>query len=227
MGAVDNQINWRKVFQDTAADLKCTTTPDLTVAQPVVNKEDTEFAVVNSPDGITEQPVTQATASKLKVTTTPDQTAEQPVRQFEAARLLCTNTPDGTTAQPVSQVSGVHGIWPASNSLRRSKTGSALGVAITTIYTVPANKKLFISSSLLSSRLSADAATFCLLFVENAAGAPLFYLNWHYYDVAGHQTIPTQYSPALEAVATDIVKVQSLHANIDCRGFFNGWLEDV
>ena len=205
MGAVDNQINWRKVFQNAPGDLKVTATPD----------------------GITEQPVKQAIASKLRVMTTPDGLTSQSVWQATAASLKCTNTPDGITAQPVSQVSGVHGIWPASNSLRRSKTGSALGVATTTIYTVPADKKLFITSSLLASRLSADAATYCLLFVENAAGSPLFYLNWHYYDVAGHQTIPTQYSPALEAVATDIVKVQSMHANIDCRGFFNGWLEDV
>ncbi|HDZ38744.1 MAG TPA: hypothetical protein ENH62_10720 [Marinobacter sp.] len=227
MGAVDNQINWRKVFQDTPGDLKVTTTPDPDAEQPVVQLDRNKLLCTSTPDQTAEQPVRQFEAARLKCTNTPDGITEQPVTQATPASLKCTNTPDGTTAQPVSQVSGVHGIWPAPNSLRISKTGSALGVAIRTIYTVPANKKLFISSGLLASRLSADAATYCLLFVENAAGAPLFYLNWHYYDVAGHQTIPTQYSPALEAVATDIVKAQSLHANLDCRGFFDGWLEDA
>ena len=227
MGAVDNQINWRKVFQDTPGDLKVTTTPDGITGQLVTQDTAGNLRCMTTPDGITEQLVRQAIPGRLKCVNTPDGVTAQPVTQATPALLKCTNTPDGTTAQPVSQVSGVHGIWPASNSLRINKTGYQGVEGGVNVYTVPVGKKLYITDSFLSSRLSADADARAQLTLKDVGEALKYYLQSHYYALAGQMAAPTRYVPALEAVATDIVKLESVGADVKCRAVINGWLEDV
>jgi len=57
MGVLDNQLNWRKVYQNTAADLHVTSTPEGVTSQPVINVDPDLLRVTNTPDGTTVQPV--------------------------------------------------------------------------------------------------------------------------------------------------------------------------
>lgn len=200
---------------------------DQTIWRTVFCKDPSLFSTTTYPNAGTEHTVVQSDPTKLQCTTTPSAITAQKVIQSDASLLKMTNTPDGSTVQPINLEFGIKGVWPPEGSTRLNETGNVTGVAVDTFYTVPANRKLYIASSLLVSRESADVSSRLIAYVTQADDTLRYFFNWHYYDKAGQLATPTQHVPALEAVATDKVKIESLHANIDGRVFIYGWLEQV
>jgi len=118
-------------------------------------------------------------------------------------------------------------VWPAIDAVRVEAWKSAVGVAIETIYTVPANKKLFIASCFISSRLSANAACYGQVIVTDSGAVVKVYPYIHEYEIAGQMATGMYYMPALEAEAGWLVKVKSSHADLIATGIIHGWLEDA
>lgn len=249
MATVDNEINWRKVYQDvaanlkveatlaasslveviqdTAADLKATVTQaakDRTIQEPLsVDDNDGSLTV----DGSVSAEVTQSTAADLKCTNTPDGTTEQPVKQTTAANLKCTNTPDGTTTQPVTPPSTVRGIWPAPNSTRVFASQSVINTGEIGFYTVPAGKILFISGISLSTRQSAAQQGKGYLIVRDDQDTPLYSPLYLAMETAGQIADSQTYVPAIEVPAGYDIAIVSNAANCDATAEVTGWLEDA
>ncbi len=203
MGIEDNQINWRTVF--------C--------------KDPTKMLVTTYPFASAEHTVVQPTASKLKCTTTPDLIVPQQVVQSTARNLLCTATPDQVVPQMVTQSGEVKGIWPTPNAERIHKSEFQDGVGIKEIYTVPDGYILFITSTVVTARESADVDTQARMGVRDEGDGWNKWLQYIYFKVAGVVTIPMYYFPALEALEFYDVFIESTHANVIARGTFSGWLE--
>ncbi len=249
MSIEDDQTKWRMVFckdptfmlvttypepdqphtvvQPDAAALLCTNTPSERAPQEIIQEVAASLKMTNTPDGVTAQEVRQADPAELKCTNTPDGVTVQEVTQLDAAQLKVTNSPDGETSQPVHQGGAIQGIWPAAGSLRVNVTGFVNDTVKKVIYTVPANKKLFISGSMLTSSEAVDTVSRIKMIVENAAQVLKYILQIHYYAKAGQQISYEHNLPALEATALDRVSVQSINANIVGSGKFQGWLEDA
>ena len=135
--------------------------------------------------------------------------------------------PNEVNWRGVRPVSGIRGVWPARNSVRVYEEGyqSSRGTAI--VYTVPANKKLFISGHLLSSLEETGAFATMRMGVRNSDDALMYWMQYQYYDIPGQQTTPMAHQPALEAEAGYDVFVQSSHTYVSGRGLIFGWLEDA
>lgn len=161
------------------------------------------------------------------VENSPDGSSEQPVVQTDAALLKCTNTPDGTNPQMVTQYTGVKGIWPVANAVLVNASAFQGGVGAAIIYTVPANKKLYLGSLSLAARENADADSYVVIAVRNAEDVYQFNLVVIYFVIAGQLAIPQSYTPAIAVEAGFDVYVSSAHANINGRGTIHGWLEDA
>lgn len=127
----------------------------------------------------------------------------------------------------VRPVEGVSGVWPARNATRINKSEFQLGVGITKIYTVIADKKLFMSNAGITSRLSVAVATWARMGVKNVDDGLKYYLFYHYHQPVAAQSSFQLYVPALEALVGDYVFVESNNANLNIRGFVQGWLEDA
>lgn len=183
MGAVDNQINWRKVFQDDAADLKCT----------------------NTPDGVTSQPVHQGDASLLNVT----------------------STPAANSIQEVRPAAGIKGIWAPEGSVRVNEAVQSIGEGGAGVYTVPANKILFIATAGLTTSLSTDQVSVGGLQVRDEGDALAYSIMLSIFAKAGQAGIFSRFSPALEVEAGWDVFVSGSHADMVARALFFGWLEDA
>lgn len=126
----------------------------------------------------------------------------------------------------VRPIAGIRGIWPARNATRINKAGYKDGYGTVLIYTVPADKKLFISSVTMASRLAGEAETRALTFVEDADNVELYRMACHLYNFAGQQNCHVVFWPALEANETDRVCMCSYNAEMDVRAYVHGWLED-
>jgi len=168
-----------------------------------------------------------ADPSLMNVTVYPHEDALFTVVQPDSAELKCTNTPDGMIPQMVTQYAGVKGIWPAADSERINKTMLQEGDGQANIYTVAGDKKMYIASCYMTSRETADATGRCWMFVEDASHTLKSTLMVHYYTIAGQQSGPRQFVPAIEADPTDIIVIASSHDNVLARGIIDGWLEDA
>lgn len=127
----------------------------------------------------------------------------------------------------VRPVQGISGIWPARNAERVNEDAGSTGLTIATVYTVPANKKLFINQAFLTSRLSADADTHAVFYVVDELNADVYTICIHRYIIAGQQSTQQVFSPALEAGPDYEVRIYNYDANARCEGLIFGWLEDA
>lgn len=127
----------------------------------------------------------------------------------------------------VRPVEGISGIWPARNAERIYATEYLTGALIKTVYEVPANKKLFISSGWMATRTAAAASYYAVLTLYNTVPAIIAELLGHYYDSIGHQTTALSFFPAIEAAAGFKVRAYSSHADLDLGCSIFGWLEDA
>jgi len=205
MSVEDDQTKWRTVFCKDPTFMNVTTFPETDEPHTVV----------------------QSDATKLKATVTPDGVTAQEVTQTDAANFKCTTTPDEVNPQEVVQKAGVRGIWPTTNAVRVNASGIQTGVGITNIYTVPANKILYIFSAQAAVRETADADSYGWIAIRNAVDVLQFYLLVVFINVKGFIALPQTYSPAIELAAGWDVYVQAGHADVGIRGQINGWLEDV
>ena len=127
----------------------------------------------------------------------------------------------------VRPVAGIQGVWPAIGATRIIVDGTESAGGTTLFYTVPGGKKLFISTSLLTSRLLVDEAHQCYVFVRDAGDVTKYFVNRQFCFKAGGQTTPVNYLPALEVPAGYDVCLASSHANLDAWSGIYGWLEDA
>lgn len=127
----------------------------------------------------------------------------------------------------VQPVSGIRGVWPAIDSLRINEAAFKSGDGIVVIYTVPANKILFIASSMLTSLETAAATSNCRIGVRDASDVNKYFMQYHYYTSVGQLTTSLNNSPALEALAGYDVFVEVGRPELQARGLFWGWLEDA
>jgi len=205
MGFEDDMTKWRTVF----------------CADPSF------FSATTHPYAGAEHTVVQSDPAKLLCKTTPDPITAQKVIQSDASLLKMTSTPDGITSQPVHVYSGVKGVWPPEGSTRVNASEFQSGLGVTIIYTVPADKILYISSAQLTARLSADQDTFAMIGVRNIGDTRQYYVIMFFINLAGPIALAQRYSPALEVLAQWDVYVEGGHADIGARGLINGWMEDV
>lgn len=135
--------------------------------------------------------------------------------------------PDQVKWRGVQPVSGLRGVWPARNAVRISEDALKTGSGNSTLYTVPESKILFISSALLTTRLSADAQCRGKLSVYTDGDTEVNILLYQLLEKAGQLCNNTQFIPAIEVPAAYYINVDSNHANLSAMGFINGWLEDA
>lgn len=127
----------------------------------------------------------------------------------------------------VQPVEGISGIWPSRNAVRVNERGLQSGSGNTIVYTVPANKKLYIGNHALHSRLAADASAYARLFVRDDADDFEYMIAYQLFDKAGQLECHQHYHVALEAEAGWDVVVGTESADIDAYGFIFGFLEDA
>lgn len=127
----------------------------------------------------------------------------------------------------VRPVEGIRGIWPARNATRINKNASKFGIGTVLIYTVPAGKKLFISSSWMSIRLSVNVSCSASMGVNDDEAVHKYFMFYFMFDLAGQQADARNYTPALEAEPGDDVKMYNDNAGLDSRCGIHGWLEDA
>lgn len=137
--------------------------------------------------------------------------------------------------RPTNEVLGVlaflantRGIIPDPiNATRVNQRNYVNGVDTAIIYTVPANKILYITSAWLAITESADAAGLGMIFIRDASDGAVAYLFIQRYNKAGQVSMSNQYWPAIEAAAAWDVCVNATHANLAAEAGFSGWLEAV
>jgi len=127
----------------------------------------------------------------------------------------------------IQPVHGIRGLWPAIDSERVNATAAQSGAGTTIVYTVPANKILFIASMFMVSRNAIVQQCGMHAFIRNVADAEVARLCSNYFETAGQQTSPMQYFPAQEAAAGFDVCVLGDKASSAVRLIFGGWLEDA
>lgn len=101
----------------------------------------------------------------------------------------------------VQPVWGIAGIWPARNSVRvhANKENEADGTEI--VYTVPANKKLYLSNAILNSYQSAEKEARAYIAVRNDSDVLQYYVTENRFGAAGQLVVSSHFVPALEAEA--------------------------
>ena len=127
----------------------------------------------------------------------------------------------------VRPVHGIRGIWPDRNATRIYEEATANGVDTVTIYIVPADKILFISNLSFTTRMAIDGSAAPRVYAATGAGALVYRVIYHYYDLAGHQVTTSLFQPALEVIATNKLLLFNNHASCYASGVLHGWLEDA
>lgn len=127
----------------------------------------------------------------------------------------------------IQPVYGIRGIWPAVDSVRVNATGAQADTGTTIVYTVGANKRLFISSMFMVSRNVVVQTVGMMAFVRNVGDVEVARLCSNYFVIIGQQTSPMQFIPAVEAEAGYDVCVSSDKDDSAVRLIIGGWLEDV
>lgn len=135
--------------------------------------------------------------------------------------------PDQVRWRGVRPVEGIRGVWPARNATWIHAYGTRFAGGNYGLYVVPANKILFISSSFMSSTLSAAATEETGIRIRDTGLAVLRILHFHLLETAGQVQSPRYFSPAFECVATERVDLYVSGANTRVYGIIDGWLEDA
>ncbi len=135
--------------------------------------------------------------------------------------------PDQVLWRGVRPVDGIRGVWPARNSTRINKSGRQTTGNVLVLYVVPAGKKLFIASSILSCWSDTTSNVRGSLEVTDTALAVLYDIAYILFTDPGMFAVTQQFSPALEAAATDEVRINPSSAGVETFGAIFGWLEDA
>lgn len=126
--------------------------------------------------------------------------------------------------QPVSDIQG---IWPSATAERIYATNSLSASDTAILYTVPANRKLFISNGILTSRNLILQVASSVVFVRNAEDDEAYRMLAHYFSLKGQECNQHNFFPALEATAGFDVCMRNLQGNFFSRATIFGWLEVV
>jgi len=127
----------------------------------------------------------------------------------------------------VQQVEGISGIWPARNAVRVAEQNVQIDIGTTIVYTVPAEKKLFISNAGISTTLASAVACRGYVAVRDGDDVTKYFVLFQQMYSVGQLTNFMGFVPALEAAAGWDVFVNTDNADLRCRGFVFGWLEDA
>jgi len=123
-------------------------------------------------------------------------------------------------------VAGIRGVWPAIDSVRVNLSDYLNGGGTKLVYTVAANKRLFISSCGVATLNEAVQNVYSYVRVRNVADVKVYDFILHYHSAIGPFFSNQMLIPALEIEAGwDIIIVNSL-GNYKTRAFLFGWLED-
>ena len=127
----------------------------------------------------------------------------------------------------VRPVAGIGGVWPAIGAERVNEHGTQLEGGTAVVYTVPGDKKFFLSSAILASRQNADADARVNALVRDAGDVTKFYLGAHVFTKAGQLSTSYNFFPALEIPAGyDVCVYCQLATQYGWYDIF-GWLEDA
>lgn len=127
----------------------------------------------------------------------------------------------------VRPVEGIAGVWPARNAARVNKFLTIAIAGLFDIYTVPADKKLYISATSLVSSMTTANTGRVFLAVRNVANTRQYITLYHNFIAVDREVTDLPHMPALEADAGWDVYLDSNHGDIDAFGAFFGWLEDA
>jgi len=125
-------------------------------------------------------------------------------------------------------LAGLQGIIPNPiNATRIDCSIVNVSNTTTTIYEVPAGKKLFIHSSWATVENGSASLNGVILKVTDSVGTEIFRLLYVATGVSQGNGLSNQYHPALEVPAGYLVRMTSPAASIYGHGGFSGWLESV
>lgn len=127
----------------------------------------------------------------------------------------------------VRPVEGIAGVWPARNALRINEWKTQGSAGLWDLYTVPANKKLFISAVVLSSRLNVAGDERCFIAVRDDSNVRQYIMLYHNYNVIDMINTTMTFFPALEALAAWDVYLDNGSDDINVYYACHGWLEDA
>ena len=127
----------------------------------------------------------------------------------------------------VRPVAGIGGVWPAIGAVRVQEHDTQSGAGTKVVYTVPGNKKFFLSSAILASRLTVGAEVRANALVRDAGDAIKYYLGAHVYTQPGQMTTHSNFFPALELPAGWDVCLYVQAVNQYAWYDIFGWLEDA
>lgn len=127
----------------------------------------------------------------------------------------------------VRPIDGVRGVWPEKDAERINKIVYNVGAGTFVGYTVPAGKKLFISSVIFPIRLTVAALGTSYGFVRDASDTLVYYIIGMNFAVQGQWSFSNQFCPALEVPAGFDVCLYTDLAGLDAWMLFFGWLEDA
>jgi len=127
----------------------------------------------------------------------------------------------------VQPVAGIRGVWPSIDAVR-VVTGQYRTTAGTSIiYTPAAGKILFVSSVSMTTLNKVVQASQHNIRVRNVADVDQFYVMYHYMWLQESINQSQPFMPAIEVPAGyDVIMYQSA-ADMYCRSFIFGWLEDA
>lgn len=111
----------------------------------------------------------------------------------------------------VRPVEGISGIWPARDAVRvhAREPNEAEGTVI--VYTVPAEKKMYLSNLILSGYQSEAEDTRATVAVRNVGDVIQYYAAEVRLGAAGQLNVPCHFVPALELDAGwDVVLINEI-----------------
>jgi len=127
----------------------------------------------------------------------------------------------------VRPIEGIRGIWPDQNATRINKSEALVGAGSQIIYTVPAGKKLFVSTAALCTVLGINVLSGGWLEARDAADVRQYFMMSHALNIAGHMADFVSYLPALELEDGWDVALWTYGGGVEVRGYIFGWLESA
>lgn len=127
----------------------------------------------------------------------------------------------------VRPLTGISGIWPAPNSTRVNASEAISDTGLVIVYTVPANKKLFISTVNLVTRNKAVQDAGHTVIVRNDTDVEQYKIVYHYHSTITGFASNHLFVIALEAAAGWDVVLTNTPDDTTARAFLFGWLEDA
>ena len=127
----------------------------------------------------------------------------------------------------IRPVEGIRGVWPARNSDRIAEEATQTGEGNSIVYTVPASKIFFMTSSALSCYNSAGGGNNTGVGIRNGDDEHQYYMVFHFFSAQSQHSGSRIFFPALEVPAGYDVYVVSSSGNIVAMASAAGWLEDA